>query len=212
MERSAQAVQYVEINGIKYPRPIKNVAASFCRKQSDPSLTGSSAQERRESKSGPYRGTRYATLLAAKGQLYEKVRFGHYRHKQNLVQGTNELGAGSPEVSLLQDDKTCRRIEDRNEARIAQDNTPLIVPSGETLATCGAGYLDHLIEMVNDGWTGSIPVEGPRRAARLLCLDSVDPHSQTSSSTSSTRSSAASMISPCLSQPTGCTSRSLHAK
>ena len=36
------------------------------------------------------------------------------------------------------------------------------MPSAETLATYGATHLDHLIEGVNEGWMGSIPVEGPK--------------------------------------------------
>lgn len=70
-----------------------------------------------------------------------------------------------PKDSLFRDDlfeKTCRKIQDRNEARVIQDISRLIVPSAETLATYGATDLDHLIEGVNDGWTGSIPVQGPR--------------------------------------------------
>lgn len=53
-----------------------------------------------------------------------------------------------------------RKIEDRNEARVIQVISRLIVPSAETLATYGATHLDHLIEGVNEGWTGSIAVEG----------------------------------------------------
>lgn len=58
--------------------------------------------------------------------------------------------------------KTCRKIEDRNEARVIQDIARLIVPSAETLATYGATHLDHLIEGVNERWMASIPVEGPK--------------------------------------------------
>jgi len=70
-----------------------------------------------------------------------------------------------PQNSLFRKDifkKTCRKIEDRNEARVIQDIARLIVPSAETLATYGATHLDHLIEGVNEGWMGSIPVEGPK--------------------------------------------------
>ncbi len=58
-------------------------------------------------------------------------------------------------------EKTCRKIEDRTEARVIQDIAQLIVPSAETLATYGATNLDYLIEGVNETWTGSIAVEGP---------------------------------------------------
>ena len=56
--------------------------------------------------------------------------------------------------SLFRDDlfeKTCRKIQDRNEARVIQDVSRLIVPSAETLATYGATDIDHLIEGVNEG-------------------------------------------------------------
>jgi len=70
-----------------------------------------------------------------------------------------------PKDSLFRDDlfeRTCRKIQDRNEARVIQDISRLIVPSAETLATYGATHLDHLIEGVNEAWMGSIPVEGPK--------------------------------------------------
>ena len=54
------------------------------------------------------------------------------------------------------------KIQDRNEARIIQDIARLILPSAETLATYGATNLNHLIEGVDEGWIGNIPVEGPR--------------------------------------------------
>ena len=57
---------------------------------------------------------------------------------------------------------TCRKIQDRNEARIIQDIARLIVPSAETLATYGATNLNHLTEGVDEGWIGNMPVEGPR--------------------------------------------------
>ena len=70
-----------------------------------------------------------------------------------------------PEVSLFYDDifeKTCEKLSERNEARVIQDISRLIVPSTETLATYGARNLEHLIENVNEAWTEGIPVEGPR--------------------------------------------------
>ncbi len=67
MEYSTQVVQYVEINGFKYPRLIRKAQTSLRRKQSDLSLTGSSDQNKRESESVAYRDTRYTTLLEGKG-------------------------------------------------------------------------------------------------------------------------------------------------
>ncbi|KAA8565419.1 hypothetical protein EYC84_011121 [Monilinia fructicola] len=59
-------------------------------------------------------------------------------------------------------DKVCRKIQDRNEARVVQDIARLIVPSAESLATCGATHLELLIESVNEGWNSAIPFYGPR--------------------------------------------------
>lgn len=71
-----------------------------------------------------------------------------------------------PQDSLFRNDiskKSCWKIEDRNEARVMQGISVLIVPSAVILATYGATHLDCLIEGVNEGWTGSIAVEGSSR-------------------------------------------------
>lgn len=70
-----------------------------------------------------------------------------------------------PKDSLFGEDlfgTTCDKVQDRNEARVIRSITPHIVPSAEDLETYGATHLEHLIEGVNEGWTASIPVEGPR--------------------------------------------------
>ncbi len=156
----------MEINGFRYPRPIKKAPTSLRRKQSDLSLTGSSDQTKRESKSVAYRDTRYTTLLEGKGSYMRDF------DDDNITKGMEDVcqmllkkDQTVPQDSLFRKDifkKTCRKIEDRNEARVIQDISRLIVPSAETLATYGAIYLDHLIEGVNEGWMGSIPVEGPK--------------------------------------------------
>ena len=165
MEYSTEVVQYVEVNGKRYPRPVRKVPTSLRRKQSDSSLTGSSDQTKRESKSAAYRDTRYTTLLAAKGSFMDKSDLGITDASKSLCRRLLESVQDVPKDSLFRDDlfeKTCRKIQDRNEARVIQDISRLIVPSAETLATYGATDLDHLIESVNEGWTGSIPVQGPR--------------------------------------------------
>ena len=158
-------VQYVEINGIKYPRPVKKVPTSLRRKQSETSLTRSGDQNKRESKSAPYRNTRYTTLLAAKGSYMKKSDLGITHTSQIWCTTLLNSVQTFPDVSLFRDDifeNTCEKISERNEARVIQDITRLIVPSAETLATYGARHLHHLIENVNEGWTEAIPVEGPR--------------------------------------------------
>ncbi|KAK6842237.1 hypothetical protein PG987_003097 [Apiospora arundinis] len=71
----------------------------------------------------------------------------------------------SPTETLFQDDlfkQTCRCVEDRNEARVLRDITPMIVPSAEILAIYGAVDLKCLIETTNEGWNNSIPLTGTR--------------------------------------------------
>ena len=165
MEESNQVVQYVEINGGRYPRPIRKVPTSLRRKQSDSSLTGSSDQKKRESKSAQYRDARYTMLLAAKGSFLEQSDLGITDTSRTWCTTLLSSVQTVPKETLFRDDifeKTCRKTQDRNEARVIQDIAQLIVPSVENLATYGARHLDHLIENVNEGWTGSIPVEGPR--------------------------------------------------
>ena len=159
-------VQYVEINGFTYPRPIQKAPASLRRKQSDSSLTGTSDQKKRESKSAPYRDTRYATLLAAKGSFLRD--FDDNDPPRTITDPGQKLlnrEQNVPQNSLFRDDlfrRFCREIEDRNEAMIIQDVSRLLVPSAKNLAIYGDRHLDVLIENVNEAWAGSIPVEGPR--------------------------------------------------
>ncbi|KAL8971905.1 MAG: hypothetical protein Q9197_003032 [Variospora fuerteventurae] len=166
MEESNQVVQYVEINGARYPRPMRKLPTSLRRRQSDTSLNSSSHQKSRESKSAPYRDARYTTLLAAKGSYMSSF------HRHDIPTSTKDLcrtllttDQMVPQDSLFRDDlftTTCSKLEDRNEAMIIQKISRLIVPSAEDLATYGARNLDHLIESFNEGWLASIPVEGPR--------------------------------------------------
>lgn len=154
MEYSTQVVQYVKINDMRYPRPIRKASTSLRRKQSDTSLTGSSDQKKRENKSAAYRDTRYTTLLAAKGSFMNKSDLGITDASKSLCRRLLKSGQNVLKDSLFRDDlseKTCQKIQDRNEARIIQDISRLIVPSAETLATYEATHLDHLIEGVNEG-------------------------------------------------------------
>ena len=119
MEESNQVVQYLEINGRRYPRPIRKVPTSLRRKQSDSSLSGSSDQKKRESKSAPYRDTRYTTLLAAKGSYMREFDDDDIpKHSKDLCRTLLERGQAVPQISLFRDDlfkRFCREIEDRNE-------------------------------------------------------------------------------------------------
>lgn len=165
MENSNPPIQYVEVNGLRLPCPIKKVPTSLRRKQSDSSLNESCDQTNRERKSAPYRTTQYTTLLEGKGSYMYKSDLGITKESKDLYQSLLKSKQAVPKDSLFRDDlfeKTCRKIEDRNEAKVIQDIARLIVPSAETLATYDATHLEHLIEGVNEGWSGNIPIEGPR--------------------------------------------------
>ena len=165
MENPIQDIKYVEVNGLRLPCPIRKASISLRRKQSDSSLNESSDQTNREKKSAPYRTARYTTLLEGKGSYMYKSDLGITKASKDLYRRLLELKQSVPEDSLFRDDlfeEACRKLEDRNEARVIQDIARLIVPSAETLATYEATHLKRLIESVNEGWTASIPVEGPR--------------------------------------------------
>ena len=158
-------VQYVERNGFRYPLPIKKTPASLRRKQSDSSLTESSDQKKRESKSTPYRNPCYTTILETKGSFLRDFNHEVPTAITDICHRLLTRDQPTPQDSLFRDDlfgRICWKIQDRNEAMIIQDVTRLIVPSAVNLAIYGDRHLDILVESVNEAWTGSIPVEGPR--------------------------------------------------
>jgi len=70
-----------------------------------------------------------------------------------------------PHDTLFRDDifeKTCMKLDGKNEARIFKDLTPLIVPSAETLAIMGSDHLDILAESVDESWNTCRPIFAPR--------------------------------------------------
>ena len=165
MENFIPAVKYVEMNGYRYPLPIKKLSTSLRRKQSDLSLASSSDQTNREKKSASYRTALYTTLLEGKGSYIYESDLIFTKGSKDFYQRLLELEQAVPKDSLFRDNlfrKTCRKIQDRNEARVIRSITPYIVPLAEDLEILGAIHLEHLIEAVNEGWTASISVEGPR--------------------------------------------------
>ncbi|KAI9752011.1 MAG: hypothetical protein M1835_001140 [Candelina submexicana] len=143
------------------PKP----SPSLRRKNSDSSIATPSDQQPREAKSAKYRTTAYSTLLATKGSFMDESDWGITDASKILYQMLLNSEQTVPQDSLFRDDlfkKTCRRIQDRNEAMVIRDITLLIVPSAQTLATYGATHPDHLMESVNEGWNSAIPFYGPR--------------------------------------------------
>ncbi|KJZ69510.1 hypothetical protein HIM_11107 [Hirsutella minnesotensis 3608] len=139
---------------------------SLVRKRSNSATsTTPSDQKPREEKSAPYRDPRYKTLLATKGSFMDESDLGITKESSGTYCTLLNSDQTVPSDSLFRDDlfkQTCRRVEDRNEARVIRDITPLIVPSAEVLCTYGAKHLNILIESVNEGWNNSIPLTATR--------------------------------------------------
>ena len=147
----------------------KESVASLRRKRSEQSLAASttaSDQKPREEKSAPYRNPSYRILLQTRGGLYmDKSEQGISDASKTLCRNLLERKYVTPENTIFGDnvfDKACRKVQDKNEARILQDITRLLVPSAETLATLGDERLAILAESVNEGWNNCISVSNPR--------------------------------------------------
>jgi hypothetical protein len=163
----------------KYWVPEMSMNHLLARKKSSSSLRGKrseggsdvpssktpSDQKAREVKSAPYQDVRYKTILETKGSFMVKSKLGILDASKSLCQTIFDKEQTVPQESLFRDDifdKTCEKIQDRNEARVVQDITRLIVPSAETLATYGAEHLEILVESVNEGWNNAIPMTKTR--------------------------------------------------
>ncbi len=143
----------------------KRSRSSLRRTQSDPSDITPSDQKPREEKSGPYNNPRYKIVLETKGSFMEESDLGITDNSKSCYQNLLNAEQTVPKDSLFCGGifkTTCRKIQDRNEARVIRDISLLIVPSAETLATRGATNLLCLIESTNEGWNNSIPVTTTR--------------------------------------------------
>jgi len=166
VQRGTWPKAYQEYNSaMSYPLARKKSTPSLLRKTSIPSITTPSDQKPRETKSAPYLDVRYETSLAIKGSFLGRppvgVTDGCKITCHNLL--TNEQHI--PPHSLFRNDlfeQTLDKVRNRNEARVIQDISRLIVPSAETLATDGVEHLDILIENVNEAWNNAIPFVGSR--------------------------------------------------
>ena len=124
-----------------------------------------SDQKPRETKSKPYTNVRYKDLLATLRSFMDESELGITDDSEGLCRRLLDGEQTIPQGSLFRDDifpSTCRAVQDRNEARILRDISPLLVPSAENLAIYGATELKMLIESINEGWNNSIPLTEPR--------------------------------------------------
>lgn len=147
----------------------KKSTSSLRRKQSESSSGASSTslgdQKSREEKNAQYKNPRYEVLLQTKGSFMRKSDLGITDGGKDLCRHLLEAEQTIPKDSLFGDDifdDFCEMIRIRNEAKVIQDVTRLIVPSAQTLAVYGARHLKILVESVNEGWDNSVPITKPR--------------------------------------------------
>ena len=143
----------------------KKSSSSLSRKRSNSATsTTPSDQKAREEKSAPYRNAQYTLLLQTKGTYMRKSQLGITDKSTQRCQTLLDSEQPVPEESLFDDDVfeiTCDNLENRNEAKVIQDISRLIVPSAEHYAS-RARQFKHLTESVNEGWNNSIPLTGTR--------------------------------------------------
>ncbi|KAL7790397.1 hypothetical protein V8C37DRAFT_417462 [Trichoderma ceciliae] len=136
------------------------------RKRSDSASSASatrSGERPRAEKSAPYRDQRYKALLATKGYFMDKSDLGITEDSKKTYYALLTAEQAGPSEFLFRDDifeQTCQSVEDRNEARVLRDITPLVCPSAEILTIYGATHLKCLIESTNAGWSNSDPLTG----------------------------------------------------
>jgi flagellar biosynthesis GTPase FlhF len=119
-----------------------------------------------EDKSLPYRSQGYERELEIRGGSYlvessVGITDDSKLDCQNLLTTVQAV----PQDTLFRDDlfeETCNKLRNRNEARVVEDISSLIVPSAETITTYGATELKNLIFNVNERWGESIPITDTR--------------------------------------------------
>ena len=142
----------------------KRSSASLRRKQSQSTIQTSSDQPSQGGKSSQYNNPDYEIRLEQKGSYMRDYDDDNTeKYMKALCKTLLESDQTVPQDSLFRNDlfkKTCERIRSRNEAKVVQDITRLIVPSVENLAIYGAKHLNHLYETVNEGWNNTVEYEG----------------------------------------------------
>ena len=115
-----------------------------------------------EDKSLPYRSPGYRKDLERCGGSYMFESPEGISDESKLVcQNLFAKAQAIPQDTLFRNElfsEACRKIIDRNEARMVEDISPLIAPSAETLATYGDMRLKHLIFNINERWGESISI------------------------------------------------------
>jgi hypothetical protein len=145
----------------------------YRRKRSNSIVTSSSASDERprEEKSAPYRNPSYPTFLSDDADEYKSFMTDHElgisNFSENLLERLlHSVSARTPPTDTIFRKevfpKHLHKLRGKNESRILQDLSQLLVPSAESLATLGANDLNGIVESVNEGWNNCFPITRPR--------------------------------------------------
>ncbi|MCJ1433700.1 hypothetical protein MMC27_003064 [Xylographa pallens] len=153
------------MDNLCYLLPKRKSSSSLRRKNSESSTQTPSDQLPREAKSAPHKNSNYSRIFETKGSYMIKWVLG-ITDESNAFNRTLLVSKQTiPQDSLFRDDlfdDTCQSVQDRNEAMVVRDISPLICPSAQVLRIYGSLHLKCLTETVNEGWNSAIPFYGPR--------------------------------------------------
>ena len=153
-----------EIDEMDNPRLATKKSATSLRRQVQEANTDAPT-EKTEDKAQPYRSPGYVQELKdQKSHLYDAPE-GITDEDKELCRKLLAIVQEVPQDSDFRDDRfeeTCKKVQDRNEARVVEDISPLIAPSPEKLATHGAKELEHLVFNANERWSESRPMTKTR--------------------------------------------------
>lgn len=127
-------------------------------------MTGSPSGKSRDAKSAPYRSPRYPLILEGRGSFMRRSKLGIVDASTLLCGKLLGGEQAVPKDTIFDDDVfsiAFENMEGKNEARVIQDLSRLLVPSAETLALRNA-KLGDLAESVDTCWSSSIPLAGAR--------------------------------------------------
>ena len=129
------------------------------------STRGTILNDQQDAKNVPSNSTRYKSLFGTEFVFMNEDDERPTEVSKAPCQRLLEAERPMPRDSGFSDDvlrQTCRRLLAANEAKMIDKISRLTFPSVEDLADSGAKHLSHVVESVNNGWTGCIPILQPR--------------------------------------------------
>jgi hypothetical protein len=165
--------EYFEDDKMNHLLARKKSTAPVGRKRSNPSLassfTSASDERPREQKNAPYRNPSYPNFLSEEVDNYKSYMKDHELgisdNSKKLLDKLLHTKQSPPKDTVFRDDifdKYCERVKGKNQSRILQELSLLLVPSAEVFALFGARHLDGIVKSVNEGWNNCYPITKTR--------------------------------------------------